>query len=212
MAALSVAAPVPDRSTGRRHFNSPKAQLARRRARSPICIGTGGLAPRWSAGCRTGASCAARRACLTPGAAVRVVPGRLPLLCLPLRSSWLTVEGGRGRRRRSAASPGRTGRRGRVGSVAVGVPKRKCQSARCGRTRLPNLRDCGSDGTSVAARQTAQEQVRDRRCWIAAREAANGPLRQTTSSSVSGACPRAVRHGRFTIETKGVTERVLCGA
>ena len=29
------------------------------------------------------------------------------LLCLLLRSSWLTVEGGRGRRRHSAASPGR---------------------------------------------------------------------------------------------------------
>ena len=37
------------------------------------------------------------------------MPARLLLLCLPLRSSWLTVEGGRGRRRHSAASPGRTG-------------------------------------------------------------------------------------------------------
>ena len=40
---------------------------------------------------------------------------RLLLLCLLFRSSWLTVEGGRGRRRHSAASLGRTGSRGRVG-------------------------------------------------------------------------------------------------
>ena len=43
------------------------------------------------------------------------MPARLLLLCLLFRSSWLTVEGGRGRRRHSAASPGRTGSRGRVG-------------------------------------------------------------------------------------------------
>ena len=44
------------------------------------------------------------------------MPARLLLLCLLLRSSWLTV--GRRpswRRRRSAASPGRTGSRGRAG-------------------------------------------------------------------------------------------------
>jgi hypothetical protein len=50
-----------------------------------------------------------------PKAAVGAMPARLLLLCLPFRSSWLTVEGGRGRRRHSAASSGRTGRRGRVG-------------------------------------------------------------------------------------------------
>ena len=33
--------------------------------------------------------------CITPDAAVRAVPARLLLLCLLLRSSWLTVEGGR---------------------------------------------------------------------------------------------------------------------
>jgi hypothetical protein len=53
--------------------------------------------------------------CSCPKAAVRVTPARLLLLCLLFRSSWLTVEGGRGRRRHSAASPGRTGSRGRVG-------------------------------------------------------------------------------------------------
>jgi hypothetical protein len=43
-------------------------------------------------------------------------PARLLLLCLLLRSSWLTVEGDRHvGARRSAASPGRSGRRGRVG-------------------------------------------------------------------------------------------------
>jgi hypothetical protein len=53
--------------------------------------------------------------CVCPEAAVRAVPARLLLLCLLLGSSWLTVDGGCGRRRQSAASPGRTGSRGRVG-------------------------------------------------------------------------------------------------
>ncbi len=52
--------------------------------------------------------------CFTPDAAVRAVPPRLLLLCLLLRSSLLTV-GPSDRRRRSAASPGRTGSRSRVG-------------------------------------------------------------------------------------------------
>jgi hypothetical protein len=56
-----------------------------------------------------------RRDSLCPKAAVRAMPSRLLLLCVLFRSSWLAVEGGRGRRRQSAASPGRTGRRGRVG-------------------------------------------------------------------------------------------------
>jgi len=55
------------------------------------------------------------RDCLCPKAAVRAMPARLLLLCVLLRSSWLTAEGGRDRRRHSAASPGRTGSRGRVG-------------------------------------------------------------------------------------------------
>jgi hypothetical protein len=57
----------------------------------------------------------ARRDRVCPKAAVRAMPARLLLLCVLFRSSWLTVEGGRGRRRHSAASPGRTGSRGRVG-------------------------------------------------------------------------------------------------
>jgi hypothetical protein len=35
------------------------------------------------------------RCCLTPDAVARPVPARLLLLCLLLRRSWLTVEGGR---------------------------------------------------------------------------------------------------------------------
>ena len=60
-------------------------------------------------------------AAFCPKAAVRAMqsgaspPARLLLLCVLFRSSWLAVEGGRGRRRHSAASPGRTGGRGRVG-------------------------------------------------------------------------------------------------
>ena len=63
---------------------------------------------------------------ITPGAAVRVVPGRLLLLCLLLRSSSLTVEGGR-----QIGAAGVLHRRGgraamavSVG-VAVGVPLEK---------------------------------------------------------------------------------------
>jgi hypothetical protein len=53
------------------------------------------------------------------------------------------------RRRRSAASPGRTGSRGRVGRHGCCVPKRKRQSARCGRTRLLDLRESGSDAVGA---------------------------------------------------------------
>jgi hypothetical protein len=65
---------------------------------------------------RRGSGRTGDRRCFCPEAAVWAVPARLLLLCLLLRSSWLTVEGDRqGRRRQSAASPGRTGSRGRVG-------------------------------------------------------------------------------------------------
>jgi hypothetical protein len=119
-----------------------------------------------------------RDCCSTPGGAVRVVLGRLLLLCLLLRSSWLTVEGGRGRRRHSAASPGRTGRRG--------VGQRGCLASRSGSVsrRGAVARGCRifvmAEAMGPASRPpgSAQEQVRDRRCWIAARAAANRPLRQ----------------------------------
>jgi hypothetical protein len=64
--------------------------------------------------------------CITPGAALRVVPARLLLLCLLLRSSWLTVEGGR-----QIGAAGVLHRRGGRAvlaasvSVAVGVPLEK---------------------------------------------------------------------------------------
>ena len=50
------------------------------------------------------------------------MPARMLLLCLPSRSSWLTTEGARGRRRHSAASSG--GRAAVAGTVGVagGVP------------------------------------------------------------------------------------------
>jgi hypothetical protein len=67
-------------------------------------------------------------------AAVRAMPVRLLLSCLLLRSSWLTVEGDRhSRRRRSAASPGRTGIRGRVGQRGW------WRSIAAGRRRHPRL-------------------------------------------------------------------------
>ena len=51
----------------------------------------------------------------TPDAAVQPVPPTLLLLCLLLRSSWLTREGSRHGHRPPDASPGRTG------SLAVSV-------------------------------------------------------------------------------------------
>jgi hypothetical protein len=71
-----------------------------------------------------------RDCCFTPDAAVRVVPARLLLLCLLLRSSWLTVEGGR-----QIGAAGVLDRRGGRAAlavsvnVAVGVPMQSCRDA-----------------------------------------------------------------------------------
>jgi hypothetical protein len=65
---------------------------------------------------------------------------RLLLLCLLFKSSWLTVEGGRGRRRHSAASPGRTGSRSRVARRGCGVPKEESDGAPGGVRRLRQIR------------------------------------------------------------------------
>jgi hypothetical protein len=73
------------------------------------------------------ASAAASRTecgCSTPDAVARPVPARLLLLCLLLRSSWLTVEGGR--QIGAARVLHRRGGRAVVAvsvDVAVGVPK-----------------------------------------------------------------------------------------
>jgi hypothetical protein len=78
--------------------------------------------------CRSGGHECRRqlRGSFCPEAAVRAVPARLPLLCLLLRSSWLTVEGDR-----HVGAAGVLHRRGgravvavRVG-VAGGVPTQK---------------------------------------------------------------------------------------
>jgi hypothetical protein len=64
------------------------------------------------------------RGCITPDAVARPVPARLLLLCLLLRSSWLTVEGGR--QIGAARVLHRRGGRAVVAvsvDVAVGVPK-----------------------------------------------------------------------------------------
>jgi len=74
---------------------------------------------------------------LTPGAALRVAPGRLLLLCLLLRSSWLTVEGGR--QIGAAGVLHRRGGRAAVAasvSVAVGVPLEKPGEAQSNVPRL----------------------------------------------------------------------------
>ena len=75
-----------------------------------------------------------------PKSAVRTVPARLLLLCLLLRSSWLTVEGGRqigaagvlhGRGERAAVAVS-------VG-VAVGVPDQQGRTGRSGWSILPQV-------------------------------------------------------------------------
>ena len=74
---------------------------------------------------------------LCPKAAVRAMPARLLLVCLLFRSSWLTVEGGRGRRRHSAASPRPTGSRRRVGRRGWWRSKPAVSAAPNGSPRLP---------------------------------------------------------------------------
>jgi hypothetical protein len=99
------------------------------------------------------------RSRFTPDAAVRAVPSRLLLLCLLLRSSWLTVEGGR-----QIGAAGLLHRRGGRAalavsvSVAVGVPKQHGESIRWALLLLARI--CqrgppGSSGTRMAARRRA---------------------------------------------------------
>ena len=72
-----------------------------------------------------------------PKSAVRAVPPRLLLLCLLLRSSWLTVEGGR---HGAAGVPHRRGGRAPLaGSVSVGW-WRSTRNSRRLVTRLPSSR------------------------------------------------------------------------
>ena len=65
---------------------------------------------------RRGLGRAGGRRCFCLKAAVRAVPARLLLLCLLLRSSWLTVEGGR-----QIGAVGVLHRRGGRAAVAVSV-------------------------------------------------------------------------------------------
>ncbi len=63
-----------------------------------------------------------RRDSLCPIAAVLAIPGRLLLLCLLLRSSWLTMTAAARSRGQSAASPGRTAPVAEAVGVAGGAP------------------------------------------------------------------------------------------
>ena len=89
----------------------------------------------------------------TPDAAARPVPARLLLLCLLLRSSWLTVEGGR-QIGAAGVLHSRGGRAALAVSVGVagGVPQR--QPARGSTALLPclsrRLLACGSSETEQA--------------------------------------------------------------
>ena len=81
----------------------------------------------------------------TPDAAVRAVPARVLLSCLPSRSSWLTVEGDR-----HFGAAGVLHRRGVQAAVAVrvgvapSVPEEQRRMARSGQSRLLQVARSGS--------------------------------------------------------------------
>jgi len=87
-----------------------------------------------------------------PKAAVRAMSARLLLLCLLFRSSWLTVTGGRGRRRHSAASPGRTGSRGRVGRRGWWRSEARASVRELGSIETSALRESRSSAPARVAR------------------------------------------------------------
>jgi hypothetical protein len=108
--------------------------------------------------------------CLCPKAAVRAVPPRLLLLCLLLRSSWLTVEGGR------QIGAGLLHRRGGRAALscrvtwAGGVPTRHSRrlvaglpSSRVDAVVARPRRD-GSCSSRARARTFTTASVKDRQC------------------------------------------------
>jgi hypothetical protein len=102
---------------------------------------------------------------------------RLLLLCLLFRSSWLTVESGRGRRRHSAASPGRTGSRDRVGrrrwwrsEPVVGRPPRCVETGGLHQIRSRPVRR--SSGSSWGELESDRDRVRQELQTSAFRESA----------------------------------------
>ena len=133
------------------------------------------------------------------------MPARLLLLCLLFRSSWLTVEGGRGRRRHSAASPGRTGSRGRVGGR--GCWRSEGRASGCGirRPSLP-LRHGGGAGRSscwTASARSEHEAAPQRgsrvRPWASVRTAVppvSAPMLSSSTGRHSGASGGRARPGR----------------
>ena len=112
---------------------SPKARLAQPRARSPICIGKRRAGAAWVRR-RPQRQPAARRALpLDASSGSDAGASRLLLLCLLLRSSWLTVE--RDRHIGAAGVLHRQGGRAAVAvsvGVAVGVPEQPPDRVRFG--------------------------------------------------------------------------------
>jgi hypothetical protein len=147
---------------------------------------------------------------ICPEAAVRAVPGRLLLLCLLLRSSWLTAEGGR-----EIGAAGVLHRRGGRAAVAVsvgvagGVPEHSSRAARsdCPRLlagtrsgRLPTVgrmaqsRLLGHAGLLAASRQRGHAVGAD---LVAAFRAEQRPLASVRHGRSSGkpATPRSTCRG-----------------
>jgi hypothetical protein len=106
------------------------------------------------------------RGCLCPNAALRVVPARLLLLCLPSRSSWLTLKGGR-----QIGAARVLHRRGGGAAVAVsaavagGVPNQQRSEPPIGRVRrLLPVRQSRKQASHRMAPSAANRQSRASRC------------------------------------------------
>jgi hypothetical protein len=110
---------------------------------------------------------------------------RLPLLCLLLRSSWLTVEGGRHRRRRPDASPGRTG------SLAVSVSVGSWRSNPSSRRLVARLPSSRMDAVVSRRRRDGSSSSNPRVCEpsIRARVARAPPASRSGLHAGAGASP-----------------------
>jgi hypothetical protein len=158
------------------------------------------------------------RCCLTPDAAVRSMPARLLLMCLLLRSSRLTVDGGH--QVSAARVAHRRGGRAAVAvsvSVAGGVPTEKSRSSRSrwlallfGRKQARNLTGAAPAGIREATvRAVARRDVnasvplyaRKRGRWLRRRDARAALSAEAVSLCVEAA--RAARRRRPHVSTVG---------
>ena len=156
--------PESHREQARGAFAEPPGASERRQVPAPALPERGSLdAARRQTHARAHVGSEELAAGLVPRAAVRAMPARLLLLCLLFRSSWLTVEDGRSRRRHSAASPGRTAAVAVSVGVAGGVPLQNSKSRRSRCSRLLLLGGGRSEPRAAPAHAFRGSQARGRR-------------------------------------------------